>query len=125
NLRHQLRSRRRRLLKESDVPKRNNAWTTGWTTAWAQRHRLAAAGPTPWASGRRRTGGRTTSRRSRLVKITRIETIQLPEHSHLIWVQIHTDEGVVGTGETTPRVSPVRRVIHDTLADILLGRNPL
>ena len=58
------------------------------------------------------------------MRIDKISTIQLPEHPHLLWVQIHTDEGIVGTGETTPRVGAVKRVIHDTLSGILLGRDP-
>lgn len=58
------------------------------------------------------------------MRIDKISTIQLPEHPHLLWVQIHTDEGIVGTGETTPRVGAVKRVIHDTLSRILLGRDP-
>jgi galactonate dehydratase len=59
------------------------------------------------------------------MKITAIETIQLPEHPHLLWVQIHTDEGVTGLGETFPRPSSSRRIIHDVCADILIGRDPL
>lgn len=59
------------------------------------------------------------------MKITQIETIIAPEHPHLMWVRIHTDEGIVGTGETTPRPTSARRIIHDTLAGMLLGRNPL
>lgn len=59
------------------------------------------------------------------MKIKAIETIQLPEHPHLLWVQIHTDEGITGLGETFPRPNSSRRIIHDVIADILIGRNPL
>lgn len=59
------------------------------------------------------------------MKIIAIETIQLPEHPHLLWVQIHTDEGIVGLGETFPRPDSSKRIIHDVIADILIGRNPL
>ncbi|WP_180994267.1 mandelate racemase/muconate lactonizing enzyme family protein [Bacillus sp. Marseille-P3661] len=59
------------------------------------------------------------------MKITAIETIQVPEHPHLLWVQIHTDEGVTGLGETFPRPDSSRRIIHDVCADIMIGRNPL
>lgn len=34
------------------------------------------------------------------MKITKIETIQIPEHRYILWVRIHTDEGLVGLGET-------------------------
>ncbi|WNF36289.1 mandelate racemase/muconate lactonizing enzyme family protein [Bacillaceae bacterium IKA-2] len=59
------------------------------------------------------------------MKITSIETIQLPEHPHLLWVQIHTDEGITGLGETFPRPDSSRRIIHDVCADIIIGRNPM
>jgi galactonate dehydratase len=59
------------------------------------------------------------------LKIISIETLQVPEHPHLLWVQIHTDQGVTGLGETFPRPSSSRRIIHDLFADMLIGRNPL
>ncbi len=34
------------------------------------------------------------------MKITAIETIGLEEFPNLLWVQVHTDEGLVGLGET-------------------------
>jgi len=36
-------------------------------------------------------------------------------------VLVETDAGIVGTGETMPRVGAVERVVHDTLAALLLG----
>lgn len=59
------------------------------------------------------------------MKITKIDTLQVPEHPHIIWVRIHTDEGIVGYGETTPRTTSVQRVIHDIAAGMLIGENPL
>src|SRR5690349_18806832 len=40
-----------------------------------------------------------------------------------LWVRLHTDEGLVGLGETyyTPRA--VSAVVHDTLAPLLIGRS--
>ncbi len=32
------------------------------------------------------------------MKITQIETIRIEERPHIIWVQIHTDEGFIGLG---------------------------
>jgi L-alanine-DL-glutamate epimerase-like enolase superfamily enzyme len=34
------------------------------------------------------------------LKITKIETIRLRSRATLIWVRIHTDEGLVGLGES-------------------------
>jgi L-alanine-DL-glutamate epimerase-like enolase superfamily enzyme len=59
------------------------------------------------------------------MKITAVETIQLAEFPNLLWVQIHTDEGLIGLGETFYAVSPVAAHIHETCARHLLGRNPL
>ena len=35
-----------------------------------------------------------------LMKITALETIRLEEFGNLLWVRVHTDEGLVGLGET-------------------------
>lgn len=37
---------------------------------------------------------------------------------------LETDEGLVGTGETMPRVAPVERIVHEILAPLLLGADP-
>ncbi|HWE62168.1 MAG TPA: mandelate racemase/muconate lactonizing enzyme family protein [Chloroflexota bacterium] len=55
--------------------------------------------------------------------ITRIETLRLPEHPHTIWVLIHSDEGLVGLGETYYIPSAVEAVIHDFAAPMLLGQS--
>lgn len=34
------------------------------------------------------------------MKVTEVETLRLGEFANLIWVRIHTDEGVTGLGET-------------------------
>ena len=34
------------------------------------------------------------------MKITALETLRLGEFPNLLWVRVHADEGVVGTGET-------------------------
>ena len=41
------------------------------------------------------------------MKITAVETINLAEFPNVLWVQIHTDEGLVGLGETFYAVAPV------------------
>ena len=32
--------------------------------------------------------------------ITRIDTIRVRQHPNLLWVELHTDDGLVGLGET-------------------------
>ena len=34
------------------------------------------------------------------MKITSLETIRLAEFANLVWVRLHTDDGLVGLGET-------------------------
>ena len=34
------------------------------------------------------------------MKITALETIRVAERPNLIWLQVHTDQGLVGLGET-------------------------
>jgi L-alanine-DL-glutamate epimerase-like enolase superfamily enzyme len=57
------------------------------------------------------------------VKITKIETIRLPEHPVTLWVQVHTSEGIVGLGETYHVPAAVEAVIHDYLAPFILGQS--
>lgn len=59
------------------------------------------------------------------MKITAIETITLGEFPNLLWVQVHTDEGLVGLGETFYAVAPVAAHVHETCAPYLLGKDPL
>lgn len=60
------------------------------------------------------------------MKITQIETIQAPEHRHIIWVRLHTDEGPIGLGETYLYVEPVKALIEQVFGPgFLLGKDPL
>jgi L-alanine-DL-glutamate epimerase-like enolase superfamily enzyme len=59
------------------------------------------------------------------VKITAVETITLGEFPNILWVQLHTDEGLVGLGETFYAVAPVAAHLHETCAPYLLGKDPL
>src|SRR5215207_2752540 len=61
----------------------------------------------------------------RKMKITAIETINLEEFPNVLWVHLHTDEGIIGLGETFYAVEPVIAHIHQTLAPYLLGKDPL
>lgn len=65
------------------------------------------------------------------MKITSIETIHLSRgitvHAGPIgwlWLRIHTDEGLVGLGETYPSPESEKAVVR-RLAPLLIGRNPL
>ncbi len=58
------------------------------------------------------------------LKITAVETILDPERPLLVWVRVHTDAGLVGLGETFQSPDAVARMIHGTLAKVLLGQDP-
>ncbi|MGD2141545.1 MAG: mandelate racemase/muconate lactonizing enzyme family protein, partial [Burkholderiales bacterium] len=59
------------------------------------------------------------------MKINEIKTINLEEFPNVLWVQVHTDEGVTGLGETFYAVEPAIAHIHQTIAPYLLGQDPL
>jgi galactonate dehydratase len=59
------------------------------------------------------------------VKISKIETIRIAEHPNLLWVEITTDEGITGLGETFFGARAVEAYIHETAAPLLMGRDPL
>lgn len=58
------------------------------------------------------------------MKITAIETLRLAEYPNLCWVLVHTDEGIVGLGETFFGAAAVSAYIHETTAPLLLGQDP-
>ena len=58
------------------------------------------------------------------MKITQIETIRIAEQSHNLWVQIHTDEGIVGLGETFYAAPVVEAAVHGHFGPLLIGRDP-
>jgi len=58
------------------------------------------------------------------MKVTAIETIRLEAFPNLLWVQVETDEGLVGLGETFFAVGPAESHIHDAVAPYLLGCDP-
>jgi L-alanine-DL-glutamate epimerase-like enolase superfamily enzyme len=59
------------------------------------------------------------------LKITAIETIQLREYPNLLWVQLQTDAGLVGLGETFRGADAVATQLHSQVAPYLLGQDPL
>ena len=58
------------------------------------------------------------------MKITKVETVRVKEYMRLLWVIIHTDEGITGLGETYDKVGPVKAAIHETFTQVLIGRDP-
>lgn len=59
------------------------------------------------------------------MKITQVETLRLGEFPNIIWVRLHTDEGLVGLGETFMGAAAVEAYVHEWVAPQLLGKDPL
>jgi galactonate dehydratase len=59
------------------------------------------------------------------LKVKSIETIRLGEFPNLVWILVHTDEGLTGLGETFFGASAVEAYVHDWCAPRLLGKDPL
>jgi len=58
------------------------------------------------------------------VKVTAIETIRIDEFPNLLWLQVFTDEGLTGTGETFFGVETAEAHIHTLIAPYLIGQDP-
>ena len=65
------------------------------------------------------------------MKITAVETIYLTHGINVhvgainyLWVRIHTDEGLIGLGESYPNAEAEAAVVHSRLAAVLLGKDP-
>ncbi|MBI2503877.1 MAG: mandelate racemase/muconate lactonizing enzyme family protein, partial [Candidatus Latescibacteria bacterium] len=58
------------------------------------------------------------------MKITQIETIRVKEQPHNIWVQVYTDTGFIGLGETFYAPTAVQAAVHDFFGPLLIGRHP-
>lgn len=56
--------------------------------------------------------------------ITKIETIRLEKMPMLLWVRIHTTEGLIGLGETFYGPLTVEAAVHELFAPLLVGRDP-
>ncbi len=59
------------------------------------------------------------------MKITSIETTRIAEFPQLLWVHVHTDEGLTGLGETFFNATSVEAYLHDDVAPRLIGRDAL
>ena len=58
------------------------------------------------------------------MKVTRIDTLLVAEFPQLLWLRVHTDSGLIGTGETFFAPAPVAAYIHENVAPYLLGKDP-
>ena len=59
------------------------------------------------------------------MKVIALETIRLLEYPSILFLQVHTDEGLVGLGENCVGVETVESFIHESVAPRILGRDPL
>ena len=58
------------------------------------------------------------------MRITAVDTVQVEAWPHLIWVRVHTDEGLIGLGETSYHTEAVAGYIHQVAAPYLVGKDP-
>lgn len=58
------------------------------------------------------------------MKLEAIETIRLGALPNLLWVQLHTDAGLVGLGETFYGPEAAEAHIHRVIAPYLIGKDP-
>ncbi len=59
------------------------------------------------------------------MKITGVESLRLGEFPNILWVRLHTDEGLVGLGETFMGAQAVEAYLHEWAAPRLIGTDPL
>jgi galactonate dehydratase len=59
------------------------------------------------------------------MKLAKLETLRLAEFPNLVWLRLHTDEGLVGLGETSFAAESVEAYLHEFVAPRVVGRNPL
>jgi L-alanine-DL-glutamate epimerase-like enolase superfamily enzyme len=59
------------------------------------------------------------------MKIEQLETLRLGEFPNLVWVRLHTDEGLVGLGESNLAAASIEAYLHEYVAPRVLGRDPL
>ena len=56
-------------------------------------------------------------------RITCLRTIRIAERPNLIWVELETDEGLTGLGESFRGAEAVEAVLHEQVAPWLVGRD--
>jgi galactonate dehydratase len=63
------------------------------------------------------------SERAAMSKVRAVRTIRIAERPNLIWVEVETDEGLVGLGESFRGAQAVEAVVHEQVAPWLIGRD--
>ncbi|MDH3263536.1 MAG: mandelate racemase/muconate lactonizing enzyme family protein, partial [Paracoccaceae bacterium] len=58
------------------------------------------------------------------MRITALETVRIEERANLLWLLVHTDEGLTGLGETFMGARAVEAYVHETLAPKVIGEDP-
>jgi galactonate dehydratase len=58
------------------------------------------------------------------MQITAIDTVRIAEFPSLVFVQVHTADGIVGLGETFFHAEAVEAHVHSSVAPFLLGGDP-
>ncbi|MFO0186888.1 MAG: mandelate racemase/muconate lactonizing enzyme family protein, partial [Alphaproteobacteria bacterium] len=56
-------------------------------------------------------------------KIRALRTIRIAERPNLLWLEVETDDGLMGLGEAFRGAAAVEAVIHESVAPFLLGRD--
>ena len=59
------------------------------------------------------------------MRVTAIETIHVGAYPNITFVEVETDDGLTGLGETFRTPKAIAAQIHETVAPYLLGRDPL
>jgi galactonate dehydratase len=59
------------------------------------------------------------------MRITKVETIRTSNIPRWVWVQIHTDSGLIGLGESTAVSAPTEAHIRAEFAPYLIGKDPM
>jgi galactonate dehydratase len=59
------------------------------------------------------------------MKITALETVNVESSPNITFVQVHTDEGLIGLGDTFYGPASIQTYVHDLAAPLLLGKDPL
>src|SRR4051812_4895404 len=58
------------------------------------------------------------------MKISKIETVRLTSRPTLIWVRVHTDEGLIGLGESWFGCAAIEADVHERIAPAHIGADP-
>jgi L-alanine-DL-glutamate epimerase-like enolase superfamily enzyme len=59
------------------------------------------------------------------MRIQKLETLRVGEFPNLLWLRVHTDDGLIGLGETSYAAQSVETYVHEYVAPRVLGRDPL